>query len=430
MNTAGQGAPEAGGHYSFVAQYIVLNMPTSILERLYGNMDYDDLEDAILYSRLAHERTHFLQNIGTAYGLWKSHILRMAGAAALSAMHIHRTVTEQPIPLPFDDAIPRERVFDRDDEESFRRGTIAKVLLNWIKFIDGPHQVPDDHRNAHISDVSPPVSTTHVHCQDPRGVQMRLAARELIEFHARSEELLCLRHTNGISAEQRQAITHRIWADVPSQVPLRLSDRFFDVRNTDSWWASIAMTEIALNAEFPILGVKLLKPAVWEDVHPGWRFLKMCELVKKEGIPAPKKNDLTDFQLCLCDRLGWLPPTEALQSMIAGMRGHCGIDDILDLAQRVVGYQTAQPRLISAWHLDEDFRALTDNIHGPVERRTYVPNTLACALDAALQLYSAGDVICPICLGESHKKPCGVQMTVEYLGGKELEELEELEEQQ
>lgn len=68
-----------GGRYSFVSQYIYFNLPQHILARLKGKTDFDDLEDTLLYTRLLHEITHFEQNYGTTYGLWKTLSLRSAG---------------------------------------------------------------------------------------------------------------------------------------------------------------------------------------------------------------------------------------------------------------------------------------------------------------------------------------------------------------
>lgn len=137
-----------GGRYSFISQFIAINLPKDILYRLYGDKDYDDIEDAILYSRCLHENTHFIQNICTTYGLWKTHILRLAGSLAFLSLLEYRKDHDK-VNLPFESIIPRNVIFDPINDKSFNLAAAALVLLGWVNSIDGPIRVQEKY---HIQD--------------------------------------------------------------------------------------------------------------------------------------------------------------------------------------------------------------------------------------------------------------------------------------
>jgi hypothetical protein len=72
----------AGGPYLFVSQFTAL--PPSVRPSAQEHDSYG-ITDAVLYSRFAHEASHYIQNIGSTYGLWKTLVMRVAGRFALEA---------------------------------------------------------------------------------------------------------------------------------------------------------------------------------------------------------------------------------------------------------------------------------------------------------------------------------------------------------
>jgi len=405
------------GHYSFISQFIALDLPDLILDRLIGNTNYDDVEDARLYSRLAHERAHFVQNVSTTYGLWKTSILRLAGGSALHSMLAFRKKTGKPIIPAFSDIVPRGVTF-HDPEDPFTIATVAKTFVNWVLSIDGPNGVPAEYPHLHLPNVTMPKETTHVHCSTADGIRSVLAGKELIEFQARSAEIRCLGSTNGISQEHRDAILPFIWVDPQSQMPLRVSDRAFDARTTESWIAALALVDIALNAEWPVLGLKYLKPFLWEDLHPGWRFARMCDLIREQKIPVPANEDaVLRFQRDICGSLGWVTPLTALERTVIGFRHSELRDDLkplLALTSKVIHSLRQNPRLLLPFD-PEVSSVVYPHVYGPVAHNGQPQDWFAATRDAALQIFLHSEVLCPSCLKRVHEADCRIGKTIRSL---------------
>ena len=73
----------------------------------------------------------------------------------------------------------------------------------------------------------------------------------------------------------------------------------------------------------------------WEDVHPGWRFVRIVDLLKKtwltdnfSHLSGWENEDYLNLSTHICEELSWPPPTEALASTIGMVFSAEGEDQI------------------------------------------------------------------------------------------------------
>lgn len=203
-STAQRASAVTGGHYSFVSQFLALNLPEAVLERLQGDQNYDDLEDALLYSRLNHERTHYLQNITTTYGLWNTFVLRTAALCAYHSMASYRRMAGPIIP-PFEDWLPRLGAkVHADLEHIAKAGVYGRWIFGWLQLMEDCTKY--DARSPLFPGVRATNGDTNPHWDDGDRRYPRIGAKELLEFQARSSEVSSLYNTRGITAEHRASI--------------------------------------------------------------------------------------------------------------------------------------------------------------------------------------------------------------------------------
>jgi hypothetical protein len=400
-----------GGCYSFMSQFISLELPVDVLERLNGRSDYDDLEDALLYSRLAHERQHFIQNVSTTYGMWKTSILRMAGMCAFGCIMLQNKSGGFAIAPPYMDKFPTSDVVLRDCKEPVTMAAEAAMFRNWVRLVDGPVAASKKCAAMHIDGVTFPEGTTHVHTIDTVGVRGILAANEIIEFQARTAELDCLYHTKGMSSPHRDEIIPTIWSDHPSQSPLRISDRAFDRRDRLSWLASLAMSELALNADWPFLTVGTLQSRRWEDLHPGWRFARLCDYVREMKLTPPDDDPAARqiFKDRLAAALGWASEREALRRAILSLEtGPLCRTIFFEVARSASSFLENRPCDLSITSSRDPAFALIIGRYCAGPLSTYSPpkDLEACTLDIALQLLLSDHIVCPYCFRRDHEEGC------------------------
>jgi hypothetical protein len=76
----------------------------------------------------------------------------------------------------------------------------------------------------------------------------------------------------------------------------------------------MALSDLSLYA--PVGGIyrTLRKANVWSEVHPGYRFIELMNIIKDIGpFNRAEKLDLFDYQERYCERLGWAGPREFLK---------------------------------------------------------------------------------------------------------------------
>jgi hypothetical protein len=400
----------AGGHYSFVSQFLTLSLPGAVLERLDGHQDYDDLDDALLYSRLNHERTHYLQNVTTTYGLWKTFALRTAASCAYQSMRAYRKISG-PITPPFEDWLPRYGAkVQAGLEQAAEAGVYGRWAFGWLQLMEDCTKY--DPRCPLFPGVRAPVGATNPHWEDGDRLFPRTGAKELLEFQARASEVSCLCNTRGITAEHRASIIPTVWADGPSQRALRMCERAFGSKTSESILACYSVIDVALNPCWRCGSFD--EPVPWEEVHPGWRFVTLLDLIRSKGLDVPAIDKREEFKSLLCRELGWPTPKRSLESFIAFAEESelwqtC--TDVLHLAKLALGSMGNEQTQVDAVKLllpydFQTFRALAFALRGPLPRGTELINVHAALLDIALQIFMGTEVVCPFCIGYAHQEEC------------------------
>ena len=313
------GATSIGGEYSFISQYMRLHCKPEILERLRGSEDIDDIEDAILYSRFGHEFTHFFQNFTTTYGIFKTLNLRVAGLGIMSGC---KALAEEgiDITLPINDMIPRNGRLSATWEMFL---LIAKLQLQVEDFFEHSGLVEPHHR---FRSVNQPNGMTSPAITTPKTGTTRLTAGTLLEFQALSQQIETLDRFDSIRTEFADTLIEDLQQrHQVRQIWLSVNDAFDNTKMTrGKHLLAYEMATLALCPDFPndpIEGFRLVgvpddteeDKIDWEHVHPGWRFMKLLELIRDLKLSEPTTHaDVIEIMFDLCTRLGWSKPSEAL----------------------------------------------------------------------------------------------------------------------
>jgi len=67
----------------------------------------------------------------------------------------------------------------------------------------------------------------------------------------------------------------------------------------------------------------------WEDVQPCWRFVRICEALRKLTVPADPLMDFAEFCSIVCGALGWVSPLAVMQQRAEDRRAESVSDPLL-----------------------------------------------------------------------------------------------------
>jgi hypothetical protein len=79
------------------------------------------------------------------------------------------------------------------------------------------------------------------------------------------------------------------------------------------------MAELSLSGVYPLLHVHSLKKEAWEDVHPAWRYARMCNWIQDNRIAVPNPWELDLFIDKICKKFGWSSPIQSLEMTLIGL---------------------------------------------------------------------------------------------------------------
>jgi hypothetical protein len=404
------------GSYSFVSQYMSISLDDNILLRLQGQKDYNDLGDAKLYSILAHESTHYIQNISTTYGLWKTITMRFAGHYALEAVKKYTLEYNKPIQVPLKNNITNnQKIIKKDYQINI---AMAHNLMAELSFIDGHIKFPTNYEPQWIH-AEKPKESTHIGMISTDNISLTMGGNDLLEFYARSVEYKTLYRTNGISENHRNQILPTLERDIQSKIPLKMTDYIFKEKSHDTWMASLAMVEIALNPDWELFGLRnfkknnINKKSSWEELHPSHRFKKLCEILKNNNIKPPKGNYL-EFQNILCKHAGWKLPTDVLKHAMIEIKNKDNmyfaiIFDLLKIVDDYILIAEKEKSLIHDLMNTKKFHNIMKNKRGP-KIINYNNNGFYLKEDIALQLLQSDSMICSKCFKDGyHDKGCDME---------------------
>jgi hypothetical protein len=406
-----------GGTYSFAAQYMTLGLPPEVVARLQGDRSYDDLADSKLYTSYRHEFQHYVQNLTTSYGLWKTLVLRIAG----SLIHAGEDFAREdaiPLHLPYDDHMSRRHGSLSDlPRHEFAFGT-AKMLVSGIKLLEGDHKVPENQRFEHIA---VPRKSTQFHSQSD-GVSVAMSAATLLEYQAYTQQLIGLWNTGGIAEEHAELLGSRI-----AQYPA-----FRQTQNVVAWgfrgnvenrmalnYLTFELATLALSPRFPAPALFALMMGrhheedrielAWEDFHPGWRLQRLAATIRRKKLSFPPVDGFPAFVEQVREILDWPDGATARNAILSeyeteGLKPF--VDDLLACREEVDAV-IEQCAGFSADFLDnclkiQPLRAL---LRGPNPRYADV-NLSSAGWELALNRYFGGSSVCPVCFSRSHRPDC------------------------
>jgi hypothetical protein len=67
----------------------------------------------------------------------------------------------------------------------------------------------------------------------------------------------------------------------------------------------------------------------WEDVQPCWRFVRICEALRKLTVPTDPLTDFVDFCSIVCGAFGWVSPLVVMQQRVEDRRAESVSDPLL-----------------------------------------------------------------------------------------------------
>lgn len=419
------------GAYSFIDQYLWLNLPKSILNRLTENIDYNDFFDSLLYAKLGHERAHHLQNISTSYGMWKSLCLRFAGMLLADAISI-RLYKNLPIHKYLFDSMPRS--ISSNEEESLQNFAMANQVLGWIKCMEHGHV----HGRAPILQFPatkfPEGRTNPMWSPTSKETFPPLTGNHILEFQARVLEIDALFALEGVPDEDKRIISSEIMHSIELRLPMMMTRIAFRLPNLDETTGDtkkilrtlcFELCDFALNPPLNFCFLEDISAATsalsqvqaytWEEVHLGWRFVRILDFVYTEKIPLPHCADVKTFVDDIAAKLQFASRerNRYLPNNISG-RSAIFLKNISGEARQVMSEllrndHPAWPAYFSMIH--------SSGCAGPTRRmgRGLDPWSMG---DVAIQIFYSNEIICPECVSALHYTNCPVQ---EYLKGIGLE---------
>jgi hypothetical protein len=425
-----------GGRYSFVSQTICINLPDNILNRLNGTQDYEDIEDTLLYTRMSHEIEHFRQNVITTYGLWKTLTLRMAaesykrGLDSLAALNV-------PLVFPLD----RMMVRGFNYSGAMRNFIIGSHYRAPIDYLENSFSINDNFPSDFVLN---PRNSLNIHgTTNPfighKGTPHAITAGMLMEFQAINVQASALMSYRNIPNTHRQQISDILFSQMPFHLPvsavaIALGRDKFPSQTTLSDFKKIRniahdLCTIALCPDWPAdplylftplktdpLGQSPLptEPIWWQELHPGWRFMKMKRLIQSIDLTLDDVAASSEVVDLVCKKLKWETPTRALENFLhfcAHRAPHANLlQDILPQAGKIRELAAADGSPFDR-HMATFRSPLRSLARGPNFTGQRVPRSV-WEWDVALQLYLDGEVFCPYCISQNHQMGCPVRESI------------------
>lgn len=421
-----------GGEYSFVSQNMRLYVQEDVLERFRGDTDYDDIEDAILYCRFAHEYTHYFQNFTTTYGLLKTLISRVGGLGVLAALNKlpEHLIAEY---RPIKEQVPKKPLRENKPWQVMLQ--LPWSMIQTLNFFEHNHLVEEHHL---FPAVNKPQGMTTPAITTPRGIQ-KITAMMLMEYQALMQQVDFADRSATISPDQANAIAKNALyrpaiININSMICYALGAKKMSRPIHRLAYELITIALNPLLPENPVDGFNwLLNSAaekysfcfkyktrfVWEDIHPGWRFFRLLEHLKstQTSPPTDEKSVYSILQNAR-EHLEWQTPFDCLHNMLKNIE-----KTSLSFPELTADSQFRTHLIKTVWmanqnSLDACVVAVSDQIlrqygRGPLPSNALI-NPEACLLDEALSVLYSKSHECCVCYQETkdfttgHRKGCPI----------------------
>ncbi|GAM97381.1 hypothetical protein U91I_01007 [alpha proteobacterium U9-1i] len=428
--TASAISPTVGGRYSFITQYLWLNLPNEIVERLRTKPTFNDDNDTLLYCGFEHELAHFAQNLSTSYGLFKTLTLRSAGTSYWMGIQaclrdgVHLT-------FPIDDMLKRGAPLP-DEHTFFGMGRSFIDPIHWFE-----EQGAMEFELAHVS--KPKTTTTPF--VGHNGTPYPVTTATLLEFQASHAQLHTVRRLPNIPDDVRLESFLKILDQACMRLPLQLLAKAVGVAVDPSNILLLArvtndLVDLALNPIWPhdplystarwghdpqTAPAQDKRRAPWEDVHPGWRFLSACHAIRDSALslPADPKGS-QPLAVSVAERLGWPTPPDAFAKFIEQCKSKMPhqwlMFDIISAEPDLLRLRRESFNNPMDWSFAYLEPATTQAMfRGPLPNHRFWSDFLMA--EVAIQLMHNGSKVwCPLCYSEIHEPECAVANELEKVG--------------
>lgn len=409
---------QSGGHYSFCSQYIAINLEDIIISRLYGNQNFDDFDDTLLYTRIHHETCHYIQNVTTSYGLLKTSLLRIAGLCFFNGF-TNQTGLGRKVPPQFDDLVPRGRIEPGSEYSPFIMGHLMIQVLDALENQSG------------LVDVPMPIGVVRPKGQaNPfvsyNGTMRAITAAMLLEFQAYSIQTYTLDNMSGIPKHHADYLVGKIRENGHIRVPWSLVAHSFGVDkiSAEIHLLTYELVTLALSPQVDLTPSFLFAPVKrarrgrgminWEELHPGWRFIRMMELIRDKGLQVPQRDDVKGFANDVAKLLGWnLPGSTLSRALDTASELPTLLDDFVANRASILRFiDDDQPSfsLQGRWLTEGGVRC-----RGPRSDPDDEFVLQFALYDACVQYQYSKDLFCPICISDRHKNGCPIDFIFERL---------------
>jgi hypothetical protein len=310
---------------------------TSNLARLPGER-FDSVERSEL-KRLCrslmtahHELRHIAQASNTTIGVLLAGTQRQLAAAMLVELADLREagLTRLAIPLlasgSFRKAEP-ERCRPMVQSLALRYSAMMRQVLDLTG--DSPITVGEAlERDKNLAEVRPGadlgLSTALPH--ELPASPLRLKLRHLLEGEARlaDADSIGLALRAGLPEDVAEEVMYELSADPEYTFAQELFSKLTQLGPPARPLLLFAAYELAL---WPALDRK--NGNRWEDIQPCWRFVRICEALRKLTVPEDPLTHFADFCSIACRALGWVSPMAVMQQRVEDHRAESVSDPLL-----------------------------------------------------------------------------------------------------
>lgn len=285
---------------------------------------------------IVHEATHWLQDISTPYGLY-CHYSEDQMTVILRKIIKDIWKPSERLKLP----LTRNKYFTDSHLiqvstfsyiKSLLLGTRIETIETAINNMRTHNRIYNDiggefwskdhiMMNSNLSQSSSPPLTKKIH----------LGADDIIEGHARSIEdmftIMSIANGDIIDPNWKPLCKSRWYGEYSLALDYftyitgwkNSNECSLDEVYTNLYIFSL-LCELALFTPIaPFFNELWNDKSSWEDYHPGWRFVKVCNLLSKPGSPylqIDNEDSILTFQKYICDYFNWETPNKMLDMFL------------------------------------------------------------------------------------------------------------------
>jgi hypothetical protein len=271
-----------------------------------------NMKNNYVTATIFHEWIHHLQIVGTSVGryLWTS-LFSAGGLSKVILNYIEDgnfNRLRRPIlfNLYFDEKF--KKYIDFNANVSLMSGLMAKTFLGIVDKSQNNEQMKDIFKGN-------PLFFNQVESPKEKAIPIikiedktySIGAKHIMESFAWINERML--HASKLNNKEFKKIIRLIHEEPYYVVDFFLAQELTDL-DDGLYWLSRMLCDIALNPTFK--APKDHDKWAWEDIHPGWRFVRAVEYLKSLGLKKFSCPEETyKLKKLIYDKFGWIDPWES-----------------------------------------------------------------------------------------------------------------------